>query len=421
MRGSMLATAHPPATRRPHGGAPVAGVLDFSANLNPLGPPDSLAAALSPEHVLRYPEPGSATLAAALAERHAVEPEQVLVTNGACEAIELVMVSLAPRRVVVLAPAFTEYEDAARAWGHEVVTIIAREKDEFRWRLDEQRLRADDLLVLGNPASPTGVLTELPDVDCPIVVDETYMDFVSAEASDSSPALFQAPKGPKVLSQGRKAPDSRPAEMSASPERATVTAAPPGLNVSADTQIQGLTPLATDSPPLRDSERAATDCGHATTAIRRPRTLVIRSFTKLFACPGLRLGYVVGDVTRLRTRQPAWSVSRLAQTAGLAMLRETDYQRFTREYVAARRAELFEQLDSLPAIKVFPSAANFLLLRIPQAGDVSRRLLERGIAVRLCDSFTGLERDCFIRVAVRKRSENQRLVEALAEVLDASR
>jgi threonine-phosphate decarboxylase len=329
--------ASPP--RRGHGGAAEPGLLDFSVNLNPLGPPDSLAAALNADDVLRYPEPGSLALCRALAERHHVEHEKVLVTNGACEAIELVMASLAPRRVVVLAPAFTEYEDAARAWGHEVVTIVAREADEFRWHLGRIDAGRDDLVVLGNPASPAGVLSEVPELDAMLLVDEAYMDFVEQPAS----------------------------------------------------------------------------------AIGRPRTLVVRSFTKLFACPGLRLGYLVGDVAPQRARQPAWPVSRLAQAVGQAVLAETDYQEFTRGFVRERREELAAQLRAISGIRVFPSAANFLLLRISGAGRVAQRLLERGIAVRLCDNFTGLEADAFLRVAVRKRSENQRLVAALAEALDAAR
>ncbi len=140
---------------------------------------------------------------------------------------------------------------------------------------------------------------------------------------------------------------------------------------------------------------------------------MIRSFTKLFACPGLRLGYVVGDVTLLRARQAAWSVSRLAQVAGEAVLRETDYLQFTRRFVAESRQELIEGLQSVPGVTVYPSAANFLLLRMTQARDTARRLRARGIVVRECDNFTGLAPDTYLRIAVRKRSENRRLVEAL--------
>ncbi len=322
-------------TRRPHGGAAEAGMLDFSVSLNPLGPPDSLARALTLENVTRYPEPHSETLARLLAERYVVEPEQVLVTNGACEAIDLIMATTAARRVVVLAPAFTEYEDAARAWGRYVETVIAGPENDFRWNFDALEVSRDDLVVVGNPASPTGVLSQIPELDATLVVDETFLDFVE--------------EGPSLVG--------------------------------------------------------------------RPNTLVVRSFTKTFACPGVRLGYVVGDVDALRARQPAWSVSRIAQAVGEAVLGESDYLAFSRRFVSERREELFEQLQSLEGVKVYPSAANFLLLRIDNAAAVAARLHERGIVVRVCDSFTGLERDKYLRVAVRKRSENQRLVEAL----DASR
>jgi threonine-phosphate decarboxylase len=112
-------------------------------------------------------------------------------------------------------------------------------------------------------------------------------------------------------------------------------------------------------------------------------------------------------------KQPAWSVSRQSQVVGHALLAETGYQEFTRRFVAECRAELTAELQAVPGVRVFPSAANFLLLRIERAGSVAARLRQRGIVVRVCDSFTGLQPDAFLRVAVRKRSENQRLVEAL--------
>ncbi|HUY87841.1 MAG TPA: aminotransferase class I/II-fold pyridoxal phosphate-dependent enzyme [Pirellulales bacterium] len=317
--------------RRSHGGAAGPGLLDFSVNLNPLGPPDALGLLASNDHLTRYPEPQSQTLQHALAQHHRVAPESVLVTNGACEAIELAMASFKPRRVVVLVPAFTEYEDAARVWGHEVRTIAAREEDGFEWDFSRLDVHPDDLVVLGNPANPTGVVSTLPKLEATLLVDETFLDFV-------------------------------------------------------------------DRPQ---------------TAIGRPRTLVVRSFTKIFACPGLRLGYIVGDVERLRERQAAWSVGRLAQLAGEALLRETAYLEFTRRFVRECREDLTKGLQSLAGAKVFPAAANFVFFGLPQANAIARRLHERGIVVRQCCDFTGLAPDRYLRVAVRKRSENQRLLEAL--------
>lgn len=317
--------------RRPHGSNAPAGCLDFSLSINPLGPPDSLLLALSPDLVTAYPEPGSGSLQRLLASHHHVDGESVLVTNGACEAIELIMASRRPGRVVVFAPAFTEYEDAARAWGHEVVTIVATEESGFRWDFERLNVTRDDLVVLGNPANPTGVISELPDLNATLVIDESFMDFVDVPA----------------------------------------------------------------------------------TAIGRPNTLVVRSFTKTYACPGLRLGYVVGDVAPLRARQPEWSVGRLAQVAGAAALNDAAYLKFTREFVQQCRDELVRGLQAIPGIQVVPPAANFVFFKIPQARAVSRRLFDQGIVVRQCDSFTGVAPDAYLRVAVRKRSENQRLLEAL--------
>jgi threonine-phosphate decarboxylase len=317
--------------RRPHGGTAPKGYLDFSMSLNPLGPPDSLGLLLTPEHLTAYPEPHSKTLQEAIARHHGVDPETVLVTNGACEAIELVMAALKPRRIVVLVPAFTEYEDAAHAWGHKVVTFTAREEDGFAWDFSGLDVQPDDLVVLGNPANPTGVLSALPECDGTLLVDETFLDFVERPQS----------------------------------------------------------------------------------AIGRPRTLVVRSFTKIFACPGVRLGYIVGDVERLRERQATWSVSRLAQVAGEALLKEAAYLEFTRQFVRECREDLIEGLQSVASVTVFPPEANFVFFRVTGANDVARRLHERGIVVRQGNDFTGLAPDHYLRVAVRKRSENQRLLEAL--------
>ena len=347
--------------RRAHGGNAAPGMLDFSVSLNPLGPPDSLGLLLTSEHLTSYPEPHSRSLQCAIARHHGVAPESVLVTNGACEAIELVMASLKPRRVVVLVPAFTEYEDAARAWGHNVVAIAAQEDDGFAWDFSRLDVHPDDLVVVGNPANPTGVISALPETDATLLVDEAFFDFID-DFDDVTPA-----------GAGGGRLNERPRMLGSS----------------------------------------TLDRSRPQTAIGRPRTLVVRSFTKIFACPGLRLGYIVGEVERLRERQATWSVSRLAQVAGEAMLRETAYLDFTRRFVRECRDELMDGLRSIAGVKVFPSAANFVFFRLPHAAETARRLREHSIVVRQCDDFTGLAADRYLRVAVRKRSENRRLLEAL--------
>lgn len=138
---------------------------------------------------------------------------------------------------------------------------------------------------------------------------------------------------------------------------------------------------------------------------------VARSFTKFFAIPGLRLGALVcADLEEARSLQPSWSVNAVAAAAGIAAVGEVDFAVATNAEVGRLRAGLVGALGSVPGVEVFPGAANFLLLRGPR-GTVER-LARAGVLVRGCGPFLGLD-DEYLRVAVRKDDENQRLVDAL--------
>jgi threonine-phosphate decarboxylase len=149
----------------------------------------------------------------------------------------------------------------------------------------------------------------------------------------------------------------------------------------------------------------------------------IRSLTKFFGCPGLRVGYAVAalDVAAKITAQlPPWPVTTLAANALADALRDVDYPTHAREQNCRARAVLFEALSSL-GCRIFPSAANFLLMRVPadcNALQIRNALLrDHAILVRECDSFSGLESGRYLRVAVRSENENQCLVDALSHVL----
>ena len=151
-----------------------------------------------------------------------------------------------------------------------------------------------------------------------------------------------------------------------------------------------------------------------------PGLVVVRSLTKLWALPGIRAGYLLAAadiVRRLAAQRQPWSVNRLA-CAALAVCaddRQTPRQQVAGE-VAAARSELLEAFGQLPGVRVWPSAANFLLLELPHGPHVVEALRQRGIAVRPAASFPGLSDD-HIRVAVRRPEENAQLLAALAEVL----
>lgn len=336
--------------------------LDFSANINTLGPPEAALAA--GEEALygeagRYPDLHYAELGAALAGYLGVPAETVLPTNGGAEALFLAARTAAEgpgRKAIVLEPTFSEYAAAARAAGFEVTSVVARRPEtSFRLNLSilestlEERNDAG-LVFLCNPNNPTGDAVSRRDVlraakmvrevGAALVVDEAFADFA------------------------------------------------PGLSVAAEageSLFEGL--------------------------------YVARSFTKFFAVPGLRLGCLVcPEPDRVRAFQPSWPVNAIAAAVGVAAIGDEDFAKATLAEVTLRRGGLLGMLDELPEVTVYPGAANFLLARGPEG--LAERLARRGILVRGCEPFRGLGPG-FFRVAVRGAGENKRLVKELRLVLQS--
>jgi len=158
-------------------------------------------------------------------------------------------------------------------------------------------------------------------------------------------------------------------------------------------------------------------------AIKNKRIIVLRSFTKFFALPGLRLGYVVAHrkiINKLRWQQPPWSVNALAQIAGKAILADKGYIRTTRQFIEKERDFLLAQLNKIKKLQPYPSAANFLLVKIHDKNTTSsfllKELIKKGILIRDCANFKGLGNK-FIRVAVRSHKDNLKLLRALKEII----
>ncbi len=155
---------------------------------------------------------------------------------------------------------------------------------------------------------------------------------------------------------------------------------------------------------------------HMTSAltVRRPNVLVLRSMTKDYALPGVRLGYAVGHpdvIATLQRVQPPWSVNAFALAAGLAALADTAFLKASVQQTLAAKADLVGRLRAL-GWQVVPSATPFFLLHVGDAGAFCRRLWAHGIAVRDGTSF-GLP--AYVRVGTRRPEENARLVEVLAQ------
>jgi threonine-phosphate decarboxylase len=318
---------------RPFGVAPEQ-VLDFSANLNPLGPPEAVRQAAAAADLGAYPEPYSRTLAGVIAERIGVPPEAVAVGAGATELIYLAARAMPGPTAAIEPPTFSEYRPACEAAGLEVV-----------------RGRTGPGAFLCNPNNPTGRLLPPGPVleraaGCGLlVVDESLIDFVD------------------------------------DPEGASLVRA----------------------------------------AARTERLLVLRSLTKWFAMPGLRVGYAVAHPDLLRRwdqRRDPWSVGAAAQAGALAALSPATaaYEAATRAWIGPARQALYEGLARIPGFTPRPPTGNFILVRGPlPAAELRERLLRRHrLLIRGPEGFEDLPADCF-RVAVRAPAENARLLAALVE------
>jgi len=151
-----------------------------------------------------------------------------------------------------------------------------------------------------------------------------------------------------------------------------------------------------------------------------PALVVLRSLTKFYAIPGLRVGFLAGPperVGRLAALQVPWSVNGPAQAAGAYCLGQPAWDRLAREFVEEERGRTSQALAGIPGIEPLPSRANYLLLRLappaPGATTLYRTLARRGILVRHCGSF-GLG-EAYLRVGLRTPEENDQLVAALRE------
>ena len=340
-------------------GIPADQLLDFSANLNPLGPPPWLRAEISAHvsELIHYPDPNCDELIKALAEENRCSPDNLLVGNGATELLYLLPRALEIKQALIPVPSYADYEAATQLAGIEVEQLLLNVANDFAIDFDRlsERLQPDQLVLLGQPNNPTGHLCDIERL---------------RELAKTFPRTFFV---------------------------------------------------------VDESFIAFVDEGHSLRHERPANVIVVESMTKAFAIPGLRLGYLIADATivmRLRRLLPDWTVNTLAQRVGCRALSDHEYRRLSRDFVVQQRLALSDALAELPGLHVFPSDANFLLLRLDKtrmsASELARRMLQKGIAIRVCDNFTGLDQGYF-RVAVRCADEQERLCRALCEILAPGR
>lgn len=348
--------------------------MDFSVNINPLGIPKEVEAALhrAAKRCSQYPDPEAVKLKEAVADGLSVPKERLLFGNGASELFMAAAHTLRPAKILIPAPSFYGYEYAAKASGGEIVYFPLREEDGFALKEDFLDALSEDidLLFLANPNNPTGrlirrellekILQSCRDKNITVVLDECFIEFCpggncEGEASQSAPSQ-------SALSQ------SDPSALS----------------------LTG----------------------------KYDNLLVARAFTKIFAIPGVRLGYLVSGnaalLKKIESHLPEWNLSVFAEEAGVACARQQAYAVKTAEYVRREKQFLIKSLKEL-GLRVFPGEANFILIYSDK--PLCERLLQKGILIRDCENFRGLSKG-YYRIAVRSREDHEKLRKAIGECIE---
>jgi L-threonine-O-3-phosphate decarboxylase len=336
-------------------GIDLATILDFSASINPLGPPDSAIAAIQSHlsELNHYPDPEYTELRQAIGNFHQLSPDWILAGNGVAELLTWVGRDLSQLKATVLfTPAFTDYDRALAAYDCQVerYPLILPSANMQQMQIPSltqvTNPQAKGILI-NNPHNPTGylftkdnLLTYLEQFAL-VVIDEAFMDFLPPE------------------------------------------------------QQQSLIDLVPSYPNL----------------------VILRSLTKFYSLPGLRLGYAIAHpqiLQRWQAWRDPWCVNALAVAAGIAVLSDQEFQQQTWTWLKTARAQLFTGLAAISGLQPLTNAANYLLVQTEIAGSILQKelLQKEQILIRDCLSFSELG-DRYFRVAVRLEHENQKLINAL--------
>ena len=323
--------------------------IDYSANINFLGMPQAVrqAAKDAIDDAVHYPDSFCEALKQAIAEKEGVPTEWIFCGNGAAELFFAAVQAVCPQKALVIAPSFSEYEEALRSVGAEVEYYYLCEEDNFQIREDyvDKLSEEIDMIFLCNPNNPTGqtidrdmlikILDRCKKQNIVVILDECFLEFLD------EPNRY---------------------EMS---------------------DLRG----------------------------EYPNLLIIKAFTKIFSMPGLRLGYAISSnqdiLEEMSWKLQQWNVSVPAQMAGVAALEKPkEYIRQTRGYVSGQR-EYMRNIMKMMGYVVFASKANYLFFK--GRPGLEKEALEAGFLIRDCQNYEGLS-EGFYRIAVRTKEENERLI-----------
>lgn len=330
--------------------------IDFSVNVNPSGAPECVKEALfrAVEDCGRYPDIEMERLKTAVGNALAVPAEYLLFGNGASELFMAVVHGLRPKKTVIPAPSFYGYEYAAKAAGSEIIFFEMSKEERFcltkRSAKELEKVLTEDVELLFL-ASPNNPVGNLPDRETLCALLRHCREKGIYVVLDECFIEFCGQQN-SMLSEWKRA-------------------------------------------EIFD------------------HLILVRAYTKIFAVPGVRLGYLICENRRLRRRiagqLPEWNLSCFAQEAGIVCAGQKAFITETENHIKRERKFMEEELGR-KGLEVYPSAANFIMVYSKE--PLYETLLGRGILIRDCSNFKGLGKG-FYRIAVRNREENEILLENL--------
>lgn len=332
-------------------------VLDYSSNINPLGVPDSFKKAVmeSFDELVRYPDIDYIDLRTEIANYNECSIDNVVVGNGATEVLFLYMKAIKGKRILIIAPTFAEYERAVKSAGKEAGFFPLNKN----FNIDEEKLfevvKDYDVVVMCNPNNPTGRFQNLEIIER--IVNK--LEFMQKQ-------LF-----------------------------------------------------------IDEAFIEFIDSWKNKTAflLKRKNIFILRALTKFFALPGVRLGYGltynIEILEKIKEIREPWSVNGVADIAGRTMLKDVDYIERTESWIATEKVWFYNELMKINKIKVFQTEVNFILIEFlkDNSKNIQKLMINEGILVRDASNFMFLN-DRFIRLAIKDRENNLKVIESLKRCLN---
>lgn len=329
--------------------------IDFSVNVNPLKTPKRVIESInsSIDNLDAYPDYEAKALREKLSDVIGIKSEYIVCGSGASELLMAVVHAIKPVKALVSVPSFYGYKHVLDAVSAEVIYYYLKEEKAFM--LDDGILD-----LIDREACLDMIILTNPNNPVGNYIDNNLFDGLLAKCKEKN---------------------------------ITVLLDECFMELSED----------------RNNSRLGIINDY-------DNLLILRAFTKTFAMPALRLGYLVGSnmehLSEIRKQLPEWNVSLLAQNAGVAALEEVNYLEASKAMINTERKYLSVELTEL-GIKVYPSVTDFVLIY----SDILlyEKLLERGILIRDCSNFEGLSKG-YYRIAIKRHKDNVTLVQALKEI-----